>query len=242
MKRRIYFLLVSTVCAITVLFTSDTKITANMSERMFSESSPQVDYDVLGKFRNTYYYSALESEYQELAIDDEILDMQDRVLAKVSRKFRRAVDIEGTGKLIDGRVINYAGVKNKRIRYRVTENIYGDGVGSCALVPFHTVAVDRTKIALGSVVYIDETYNMLLPDGTRHNGLWKAEDVGGAIKRDRIDLFVGEGDQGEVLEAAGIGHLEALTVRLVSPPSQDTCTRLPETAEPIPAQWPLQNP
>jgi 3D (Asp-Asp-Asp) domain-containing protein len=184
-------------------------------------------YPVIGKFRNTYYYSVLESDYIGQPATDNILDMDDNIVATVPAKFRKAMDIEGTGRLNDGRVINYIGVKNKQIRYTVTIHPHGRGVGNCALIPFHTIAVDRSKIALGSVVYIDETAGMLLPDGTIHDGYWRAEDVGGAIKQDRMDLFIGDGDQGATLVRHGIKNLQALTVRLVSPPPADNCADLP---------------
>jgi 3D (Asp-Asp-Asp) domain-containing protein len=181
------------------------------------------DYPVIGKFRNTYYYSVPESMYPNATVDNVIKDMDDTVLAKVSTAFKKDLDIEGSGRLNDGRIVNFAGIKNKEIRYHVTIHPYGRGVGNCALSPFHTIAVDPTKIALGSVVFIDETLGMKLPDGTLHDGFWKAEDIGGAIKKDRVDLFVGEGDQGSYLEHVGIVTLKALTVRLVTAPPADSC-------------------
>lgn len=180
---------------------------------------------VLGRFRSTYYHVARESDYAHLIADDVILTLKGEILARVSTAFKRAVSVEGTGKLRDGRVINYAGRKNDEVRFRVTSNPYGDGVGTCALVPFRTVAVDPSKIPLGAVVRIEETIGMRLPDGSFHDGLWKAEDIGEAIWGNRIDLFVGEGDQGAVLTRHRITHLRPLTVRLVSPPPEDSCAK-----------------
>lgn len=185
----------------------------------------QVEAPVLAKLRNTYYYVVLEAEYAKDPVDAVILDMSDNVLARVSKRFKRALNIEGSGRLIDGRVVNYAGIRNKEVRYRFTQSPYGDGVGTCPLIPFHTIAVDPNLIPMGSVVRIDETVGMALPDGSIHDGLWRAEDVGGAIQKDRVDLFVGDGEQGgQVLTAHGIRHLQALTVRLVAEPTPDNCT------------------
>jgi len=178
---------------------------------------------LLGKFRNTYYYSAVETDYPSKKLDETILDMEDKLISQVSKSYKKAVVIEGTGKLRDGRVINYAGKVNDMVRFHVTSHAFGHGIGNCALIPFRTIAVDNRKILLGSVVRIDETIGMVLPDGTTHDGLWKAEDVGGAIQGDRIDLFVGEGDQGEVLRKAGITTLKPLTVRLVTAPAERSC-------------------
>jgi 3D (Asp-Asp-Asp) domain-containing protein len=165
----------------------------------------------------------LESIYDGLPKTEKILSMSDDVLAEVSPEFKRAVDIEGTGRLSDGRIINYAGRKNKETRYLVTKAPYGLGVGKCRLKPFRSVAVDPTVVALGSLVRIQETVGMRLPGGRRHDGLWRAIDIGGAIKRDRIDLFVGDGDRGDVLRAAGITNLMPLTVEIVEPPAADSC-------------------
>jgi len=182
---------------------------------------------ILGRFHTTYYYLAREADYPHERLDTVIRDLKGGVLARVSTAFKRALTGEGSGKLRDGRVVNWAGKKNGEVRFRLTPNPYGDGFGACALVPFRTVAVDPAKIPLGALVRIDETIGMLLPDGTFHDGLWKAEDIGEAIKGERIDLFVGERDHGAVLERHQIIHLRPLTIRLVSPPADDTCVKKP---------------
>lgn len=50
--------------------------------------------------------------------------------------------------------------------------------------PYYTVAVDPRLIPLGSKLYIES------PDGSYVFGYAKAEDTGGAIKGNRVDLFV----------------------------------------------------
>jgi 3D (Asp-Asp-Asp) domain-containing protein len=182
---------------------------------------------VIARLRNTYYYLVPEVDYeQSLPQDVPVQGMDGQVLALVSRAFKRDMDMEGTGRLRDGRVVNFAGVIDHQIRYAETIHPWGRGVGNCPLVPYHTIAVDRNLVALGTVVYIDETDGKLLPDGTRHNGIWRAEDVGGAIQKNRVDLFMGEGIRsGELLGQWGIGHLQPLTVRLVSKPAETNCTQ-----------------
>lgn len=179
--------------------------------------------EALGKFRNTFYYSVQESDYRDQKADTPVLDMNDRSLAQVSAAFKRAMDVEGTGKLLDGRVLNYAGRKPDGNRYLVTPYPHGLGAGDCALVPFRTVAVDPRQIPLGSLVRIEETVGMLLPDGTVHDGLWRAEDVGGSIKGDRVDLFIAEERFDVFLTRHGIRHLMALTLTLVEAPKPGSC-------------------
>jgi 3D (Asp-Asp-Asp) domain-containing protein len=108
-------------------------------------------------------------------------------------------------------------------RFDVTVHGWGRGVGNCPLVPLHTIAADPSQIPQGAIVRIDETVGMLLPDGTRHDGLWRAEDVGSAIQHDRVDIFVGRKKYAKYLTMAGIDHMEALTVTLVEHPTSDSC-------------------
>lgn len=69
---------------------------------------------------------------------------------------------------------------------------------------------------LGTVVRIDETVGLRLPDGAVLDGEWRAEDTGGEVRNAHVDLYVGDGDEGgRTLESAGI-HLKALTVRVIS--------------------------
>jgi hypothetical protein len=39
-------------------------------------------------------------------------------------------------------------------------------------------------------VYVPELVGVLLPDGTRHDGCLRADDMGGAIKEHKLDFFV----------------------------------------------------
>lgn len=178
---------------------------------------------ILGRFHNSYYYVVSEADYARHRIDNVIRDLEGNVLARVSTAFKRAVSVEGSGKLRDGRMINYADKVGDEVRFFVTPNPWGTGAGTCALEPFRTVAVDPKRIPLGALVRIDETAGMVLPDGSIHDGLWRVEDIGEVIRGDRIDLFVGEKAHGPVLDRHQIYYLRVLTVRLVAPPPEDSC-------------------
>jgi len=79
-----------------------------------------------------------------------------------------------------------------------------DSLG-CKVVAMRTVAVDKTLIPKGSILYIKETVGLKMPDGTRHDGYWYASDTGGAIKGQHIDLFTG-------FSAASMNPLRALNL------------------------------
>jgi 3D (Asp-Asp-Asp) domain-containing protein len=72
------------------------------------------------------------------------------------------------------------------------------GVGSrdslgCTVVPMRTLAVDPRVIPRRTIVFIEETVGLMMPDGTKHDGLWYATDIGGAIKGSKVDLYTGQG-------------------------------------------------
>jgi 3D (Asp-Asp-Asp) domain-containing protein len=51
--------------------------------------------------------------------------------------------------------------------------------------------VDRRRIRLGSVLFIPAAKGLLLPDGSIHDGIFLADDVGSAVRGNKIDFFVG---------------------------------------------------
>lgn len=67
-----------------------------------------------------------------------------------------------------------------------------DSLG-CKPVAMRTVAIDKALIPRRTILFIQETVGLPMPDGSRHDGYWYASDVGGAIKGERIDLFTGHG-------------------------------------------------
>jgi len=67
-----------------------------------------------------------------------------------------------------------------------------DSLG-CQVVSMRTLAVDPNIIPRRSIVFIAETVGLLMPDGTKHDGLWYASDTGGAIKGSKVDLYTGTG-------------------------------------------------
>jgi 3D (Asp-Asp-Asp) domain-containing protein len=180
------------------------------------------------QLRDTYYYVVPEREYASLPKDATLLDLAGGVIAQVSRAFKEAADIEGSARLIDGRIVNYAGMVvargRREVRWRFVDAPYGLGVGDCELEPFRSAAIDSKVVPVGSLIKIEETVGMALPDGKIHDGYWRAEDIGGAIHGARIDLFVGDGDEGgDVLRAHHIKHMQPLHVEIVSPPAADSC-------------------
>ena len=82
-----------------------------------------------------------------------------------------------------------------KTRFRKARGEFGDGVGDYILVPFRSIAVDPDVIPKGSVVFVPQARGLqiTLPDGTqtRHDGYFFAADVGGLIKDNHIDVYLG---------------------------------------------------
>jgi 3D (Asp-Asp-Asp) domain-containing protein len=87
------------------------------------------------------------------------------------------------------------GRKLNKTRFKVSNGKYGEGSGGFILVPYRTIAVDRSVIPLGSVIYIPAAkgITVTLPSGNNvtHDGYFFAADVGGAITGIHIDTFLG---------------------------------------------------
>lgn len=94
--------------------------------------------------------------------------------------------------------LKYKKYKNKKIRYSLFSKAigkYGDGVEGYKLIPFRTIAVDKNKIKIGSVVFIPDAVGkeIKLPNESfsKHDGFFFAADIGGDIKGNHIDVFTG---------------------------------------------------
>jgi 3D (Asp-Asp-Asp) domain-containing protein len=89
--------------------------------------------------------------------------------------------------------------KVNRVRFIRASAAYGYGADGFVLVPYRTIAVDRSLIPLGSVVFIPAARGTLvtLPSGDRvyHDGFFYAADVGSAIQGSHIDVFIGPSRQ-----------------------------------------------
>ena len=171
-----------------------------------------------GDFLATFYWIALEKETGEPKTKA-LLDIHGNTLAHVSESFWKSIRLEGTGRLLDNRILNFHQFKenedgSRDILFRVCpkEAAYGYGYENRPLVPFRTIAVDPEKIPLDSWIFIPQAKGALLPDGAIHDGFFRVLDVGSAIQGFRIDLFTSFGDQSAVFRRNGIRSGENISV------------------------------
>jgi len=135
-------------------------------------------------------------------------------IAEVSREFASQLAVQGTGKLHDGRVVNIWGACNcKRSPcFKVTQAQWGTAGSGKPLQPFRTVAVDPRVVKLGSWLYVPLLEGRTMPGrgpwgGYVHDGCVMADDTGGHILGNRLDLFVGR--KGYFLGLSGSGGSHA---------------------------------
>jgi 3D (Asp-Asp-Asp) domain-containing protein len=167
----------------------------------------------LGNFNITFYYVIGEDEVKPKVANDNkeltaIATAPETVtlyepkacapIADVTPEFAQQLALQGTGKLRDGRVLNIWGHCSceRRPCFKVTENQWGSGGTGRALQPFRTVAVDPKVVKLGSLLYVPLLEGRTMPGrapwgGYVHDGCVVADDTGGGIDGQQLDLFVG---------------------------------------------------
>jgi 3D (Asp-Asp-Asp) domain-containing protein len=148
-----------------------------------------------------------------------ILDRNGTLIAEANRIFATSNENgtlfnEGVGILRDGTVLAYDQTINGSKRYNVVTSGVGVGKTGIPLSPFRSIAVDTSVISLGSLVEIQRTRGMTLPDGTKHNGIWRADDIVDENATEDISLFIGVSANRTFLSNAGIRNQDQMSVTL----------------------------
>lgn len=169
----------------------------------------------LGVFRITYYYVAQERAAGAWPL---FAPACRAVLARTSREFHDALSLEGTGRLLDGRLLNFSercpcarpGHGGNRICYEEVDPAHfpwgkGGRLGDrdLPLHPFRSLAVDPALIPLGTLLYVPALRGGRWPDGTPRDGCFRADDSGQRIRGRRLDFFAGRPDWARNLARQG---------------------------------------
>ncbi|MEY2987908.1 MAG: hypothetical protein RJB13_1429 [Pseudomonadota bacterium] len=190
---------------------NEEKVPLRSLDEMLAQGSVQSDRKPLGNLFPTFYNIADESFHPGPKTSPLYETRTGQLIAKVSESFHDDLDMEGTGVLNDGRVLNVGTRKNGAWDYVVLPNgAFGIGILNHNLHPYRSVAVDFKYLCqqakldfcqqsdlevrrrlIGALIYIPRLKGISLPNGQQHDGYVCAQDIGGAIKGDRIDLFVG---------------------------------------------------
>jgi 3D (Asp-Asp-Asp) domain-containing protein len=152
---------------------------------------------LLGDFKLTYYWVTAEADHAGVA-DTVIYEQGCTELATVPAAFADSLALEGTGRLLDGRVVNVDGACGCPFSPCFVEvdaaHPWGYGVQNRALVPYRSVAVDKAVLTIGVRYWVAELDGVMMPGdppwgGFVHDGCVTADDVGGGIDGQHIDFF-----------------------------------------------------
>jgi 3D (Asp-Asp-Asp) domain-containing protein len=180
----------------------------------------------LGSFELTYYWVTEESSFGG-ADTTKLYDDDCNVLTSVPAGFANAIKLEGTGRLTDGRVLNYSGAcgcATSPCYFEVDDaHPWGVGVQNRALTPFRSVAVDKNVVAYGTKLYIEKLDGVKMPGeapwgGFTHDGCVSADDTGSAIIGKHLDFFSAR--KADYLSLNGVLGVSHVTVRA----GGDRCT------------------
>jgi 3D (Asp-Asp-Asp) domain-containing protein len=155
---------------------------------------------------NTYFIRSDERDFSGPK-DTPIYRPDGTVIAMVPRAFVNDVCVEGSGKLDDGRIINFAAscdygpacLTGRPICYSTIDPVrfqWGKGSHGNALVPMRSLATFPSDIPFGTYVYMPRWRGVQIPSidgiaGFTHDGCFRADDVGGWIGHGHIDIFAG---------------------------------------------------
>jgi 3D (Asp-Asp-Asp) domain-containing protein len=170
------------------------------------EGNPPPTVDVaarlLGVFRNTYYSFPNEAEYS--GSKTKIFDASCKLIAEVPTTFHDMLCVQGSGRLASARTVSFAKRNcdcaavcprsGQKICYEALDPAkypYGRGALGKAITPFRTIAVDDKVIALGTAVFIPAYVSQPMPDGSVHDGCFRAEDRGLKVVGHSVDVFTG---------------------------------------------------
>ncbi|KAI9489536.1 hypothetical protein BDB00DRAFT_842872 [Zychaea mexicana] len=110
-----------------------------------------------------------------------------KTIAKVASVTYDKFQMEGTGLLKSGKMVNLGANKNVFMELDRSETPYGLGDNSNGLVPWVSVASNDMK--RGTKLYIKEFDGLKLPNGRTHNGCVRVDDKGWSFSGCQLDWF-----------------------------------------------------
>jgi 3D (Asp-Asp-Asp) domain-containing protein len=179
---------------------------------------------LLGVFVPTIYRILDEAtpEWSGEKATELLLRPDGSVIATIGPKLKRQLDLEGSLRLRDGRIVNVEEKVKGTFRYLVVRNApFGVAMPGFKLIPYRSISVDPRHIKIGTVLYIPALAGVALPSGEVHDGYCFAHDTGQGIVGNRIEIFVGfEHDLDNVLTRSGrVASFDPLRIFRVEGPT-----------------------
>ncbi|MFH1529560.1 MAG: hypothetical protein ABIK09_02375 [Pseudomonadota bacterium] len=173
--------------------------TAPLEDAPPLEDTPPPDLGTpLGDFELVFYWMAFEADHPgppEVALEDN----DGAVLAVVSQGFADTIMLEGSGRLLDGRILNLEDecpdAPTGWCYFEVDGDLAPYGLGSSgALEPFRSVAMDEDLGLAGQHLYAPALDGLTLPSmefiGPIHDGCLVVKDTGWSLGSEQVDLYV----------------------------------------------------
>ncbi|KAG0747205.1 hypothetical protein G6F16_001570 [Rhizopus arrhizus] len=119
----------------------------------------------------------------------ELKTVKGKTISKVSKTTFEKFQMEGTGLLKSGVMVNLDSGENTFLKVDRNKAPYGLGSSdNNPLVPWVSVASNDVKV--GRRLYIKELDGVKLPDGKKHNGCVRVDDEGWSFGGCQLDFFV----------------------------------------------------
>ncbi|KAI8342600.1 hypothetical protein BC941DRAFT_413268 [Chlamydoabsidia padenii] len=129
-----------------------------------------------------------------------------KTLAKVSKTTYEKFQMEGTGLLENGLMVNLDSGKNTFLKVNRDKAPYGLGSDNDnPLEPWVSVASNDLKV--GTTLYIKEMDGVKLPDGKKHNGCVRVDDQGWSFDGCQLDFYVLQFSAYQKLDDTLPGHV-----------------------------------
>lgn len=157
------------------------------------ENQIPAGFKALGEFDSGFYRTLDETaaEWRGEERTEALRTREGQLIARVGPRFRRQLDIDGSARLRDGRVISFEGRVGSQSRFLVIEHApFGIGAPGYKLMPYRTVSVDPKRIAVGTVLFIPALVGVQLPTGEFHDGFCFAHDMHEGAA-DSLGIFAG---------------------------------------------------
>ncbi|KAI8073821.1 hypothetical protein BC940DRAFT_289265 [Gongronella butleri] len=128
-----------------------------------------------------------------------------KTIAKVSKYTYEKFQMEGTGLLENGIMVNLGSSNDKFEVINRKKNPYGMGSNENSLVPW--VSVASNDIKRGTTLYVKQLDGLKLPDGKTHNGCVRVDDEGWSFNGCQLDFFILQFSAYKILDAKVPGHV-----------------------------------
>ncbi|ORX52487.1 hypothetical protein DM01DRAFT_1336861 [Hesseltinella vesiculosa] len=128
-----------------------------------------------------------------------------KTIAKVSKYTYEKFQMEGTGLLQNGIMVNLGNSKNQFQVVDRKNSPYGVGSNDNSLVPWVSVASNDLK--RGTTLYVKELDGLKLPDGKVHNGCVRVDDQGWSFGSCQLDFFTLQFSAYQALDNKVPGHV-----------------------------------